>query len=32
VKHYTVRFADLDLSKLDGAAALYRRLSQAAGG
>ena len=30
VKQYTVRFADLDLSKLDGAAALYRRLNQAA--
>ena len=30
VNHYTVRFADLDLSKLDGAAALYRRLNQAA--
>ena len=30
VKQYTVRFADLDLSKLDGAASLYRRLNQAA--
>jgi UrcA family protein len=30
VKQYTVRFADLDLSKLDGAAVLYRRLNQAA--
>jgi UrcA family protein len=31
VKQYTVRFADLDLSKLDGAAVLYSRLNQAAG-
>jgi UrcA family protein len=30
VTQYTVRFADLDLSKLDGAATLYRRLNQAA--
>jgi UrcA family protein len=30
VNQYTVRFADLDLSKLDGAAVLYRRLNQAA--
>jgi UrcA family protein len=30
VTQYTVRFADLDLSKLDGAAVLYRRLNQAA--
>jgi UrcA family protein len=30
MKQYTVRFADLDLSKLDGAAVLYRRLNQAA--
>jgi UrcA family protein len=30
VTQYTVSFADLDLSKLDGAAALYRRLNQAA--
>jgi UrcA family protein len=30
VNQYTVRFADLDLSKLDGAAALYHRLNQAA--
>lgn len=30
VKQYTVSFADLDLSKLDGAATLYRRLNQAA--
>jgi UrcA family protein len=30
VKQYTVRFSDLDLSKLDGAAALYRRVNQAA--
>jgi UrcA family protein len=30
VKQYTVRFADLDLNKLDGAAVLYRRLNQAA--
>jgi UrcA family protein len=29
-KQYTVRFADLDLSKLDGAQALYRRLNKAA--
>jgi UrcA family protein len=30
MNQYTVRFADLDLSKLDGAATLYRRLNQAA--
>jgi UrcA family protein len=30
VNQYTVRFADLDLSKLDGAAVLYHRLNQAA--
>jgi UrcA family protein len=30
VNQYTVRFADLDLNKLDGAAVLYRRLNQAA--
>jgi UrcA family protein len=30
VKQYIVRFADLDLSKLDGVAVLYRRLNQAA--
>ena len=28
---YVVRFADLDINKIDGAAALYRRLQQAAG-
>jgi UrcA family protein len=30
VNKYIVRFPDLDLSKLDGAAVLYRRLRQAA--
>jgi UrcA family protein len=30
VNQTTVRFADLDLSKLDGAAVLYSRLNQAA--
>jgi UrcA family protein len=31
VNKYVVRFADLDLGKIDGAAALYSRLRQAAG-
>ena len=31
VNRYVVRFADLDLSKIDGAAALYSRLRHAAG-
>ena len=30
VSHYVVRFPDLDLSKIEGAAALYGRLSHAA--
>jgi UrcA family protein len=31
VNQYVVRFPDLDISKIDGAAALYGRLRQAAG-